>query len=75
MRAQMQTVLTLLAVFSAVAGWVFLSNLPHSSVGDVTFGRTTSVVYTSWEPWVGIGLFGAGISYFVLRFITSRHRG
>jgi hypothetical protein len=56
--------MTVLAIFCSVAGWVLLSNLPHYSEG--TYSRTSGVDYTNWQPWTGIVLLSAGISYLVL---------
>jgi hypothetical protein len=58
---------TVLAIFCIVAGWVILSNLPHHSEGS-SYSRTNGVDYTDWQPWTGIVLLSAGISYFVLTF-------
>ncbi len=63
-----EKVLSVLAVFSAVGGWVLLSNLPRYSEGSSIY-RDSGVNYASWEPWTGIILFAAGISYFVVRFL------
>ena len=69
-RALVHKAFTVLAVFSTVTGWVLLSNLPRYSEGGSIY-RTTSVDYATRQPWIGIGLLGAGISYFVLRLMNN----
>ena len=72
MKASLRRIsLTFLATLSIVTGWVLLANLSHESSGT-SYSRTTSIDYGSWEPWVGIVLLSAGLSYYVLTYLERR---
>jgi hypothetical protein len=62
--------LTVVAAFSAVSGWVLVSNPPRQVD---TFSRSSHADFTRPELWIGMFLLSVGISYFALKF-TNRTR-